>query len=162
MQSAIGPLPGQVSIACIDDPIAGDGQVVIETAAAGLCRHDLDLLECPNRGRTPLRLGHEAVGRVVDVGRGVTGLRCGQMVLCTAVAGCGSCPACLRANPSSCEHGVHIPMFADLFVQGKLMLDGIVDEHYEFDEIESAFDALSEGSVSRGAIDFSERPSPRC
>jgi D-arabinose 1-dehydrogenase-like Zn-dependent alcohol dehydrogenase/uncharacterized protein (UPF0276 family) len=82
------------------------GQVLVRTAAVGLCGTDAHIL----RGRfdvpTPVVLGHETVGEVVALGEGVEDLRVGDRVGVSWVqAVCGACSGCKRwgsAHPSRC------------------------------------------------------------
>jgi propanol-preferring alcohol dehydrogenase len=73
--------PAPLSLVELPRPEPGDGEVLIEVSACGVCHTELDEIE----GRTPPpRLpvipGHEVVGRVVDCGPGVTRLERGQRV----------------------------------------------------------------------------------
>jgi len=46
----------------------------------------------------------------------------------------------------------HIPEFVDLFMQGRLPLDGILDTRYSLDDAPKALDDLHHGRVTRGVI----------
>lgn len=76
--------------------------VVIQVAAAGLCRTDLHVAEgripCPD----PLVLGHEFAGRVIAKGPAVERLEVGDRVCVFPFAACGLCPACSRNFHSQC------------------------------------------------------------
>lgn len=50
-------------------------------------------------------VGHEAVGEVVEVGRGVTRVKSGDRVMLPAAIGCGACRSCLAGNVIGCETG---------------------------------------------------------
>ena len=79
------------------DPQPGPGQAVLEVLAAGLCHSDLSLMD---RGRTgltyplPTVFGHEAAGRVVEIGTGVDPALLGTEVAVFGPRGCGECRAC--------------------------------------------------------------------
>ncbi|HYE66738.1 MAG TPA: Zn-dependent alcohol dehydrogenase [Pyrinomonadaceae bacterium] len=93
--------PLSVETAELDGP--GEGEVLVEVKAAGVCHSDLH----PARGdwpvRTPIVLGHEGAGIVREVGRNVNGVRVGdQVVFCWAPA-CGVCPPCLEGRPVLCD-----------------------------------------------------------
>src|SRR4029077_19463726 len=47
-------------------------------------------------------LGHEFVGRVIDVGSGVTTFRVGERVVSGAGISCGRCAWCLRSRTNLC------------------------------------------------------------
>ncbi|MDD6790772.1 MAG: alcohol dehydrogenase catalytic domain-containing protein, partial [Thermobifida fusca] len=81
----------------IPAPVAGPGQVVLEVTAAGLCHSDLAVMSRPPEAlpyKLPITLGHEAVGVVVDVGAGISGLAEGDTVAVYGPHGCGACRTC--------------------------------------------------------------------
>lgn len=93
--------PLSVEAVQLDAP--GDGEVLVEIKAAGVCHSDLH----PARGdwpaRTPLILGHEGAGIVRAVGGGVTTVTAGDhVVLCWAPA-CGVCPSCADGRAVLCD-----------------------------------------------------------
>src|SRR5204863_7757046 len=49
-------------------------------------------------------VGHEAVGEVVEVGRGVTRHKVGDVVMLPAAVGCGMCRSCLAGVVHNCEN----------------------------------------------------------
>jgi propanol-preferring alcohol dehydrogenase len=85
-------------------PEPGTGELLLELAACGVCHTELDEIE----GRTPPpRLpvipGHQAVGRVVDVGPGADRSRIGETVGVAWIwSACGHCPHCLAGNENLC------------------------------------------------------------
>jgi 6-hydroxycyclohex-1-ene-1-carbonyl-CoA dehydrogenase len=80
------------------------GQALIEILGCGLCHTDLGYArgEVPTRKAPPLILGHEVVGRVAEVGEGVTGIRKGDPVLVPAVMPCGNCAFCASGRGNAC------------------------------------------------------------
>lgn len=68
----------------VTPPEAGEGEVLVRTVRVGICGTDREILESGDahvpEGEEFLILGHEALGRVEAVGRGVTGLEEGQLV----------------------------------------------------------------------------------
>jgi acyl-CoA thioesterase FadM len=50
-------------------------------------------------------LGHEAAGRVVETGAGVTAVTTGQRVVMTFLPRCGECAACATAGQLPCAPG---------------------------------------------------------
>src|ERR1700751_5282784 len=59
----------------------GDEEVEVEVEHCGLCHSDLSIRDNDwGFSRFPAVLGHEAVGRVVEVGRAAKGLTVGQRV----------------------------------------------------------------------------------
>jgi alcohol dehydrogenase, propanol-preferring len=89
------------------DPRPGPGEVLVEVAACGLCRTDLQLVEgdLPAR-RLPVVPGHQIVGRVVDAGEGVD-VAIGSRVGIAWLAGaCGTCDRCRAGRENLCEDAV--------------------------------------------------------
>jgi propanol-preferring alcohol dehydrogenase len=85
-------------------PAAGPGEVVLRTAACGVCRTDLHVAdgELPNP-TLPLALGHEIVGRVVEVGEGVERFAPGDRVGVPWLGWtCGRCGFCRSGRENLC------------------------------------------------------------
>jgi len=91
---------GVVTIGEALDPIPGPGEVVIETAASGLCGSELNSYR--TTGSETGNGGHEAVGTVAQLGEGVTDLALGQRVGVSAIAGCGECSHCAKGQYTWC------------------------------------------------------------
>jgi propanol-preferring alcohol dehydrogenase len=95
----------QATLADVDEPVAGDGEVLLSVEACGLCRTDLHVIDgdlVPRADR--VILGHQVVGRVVAVGRGVdpswAGKRVGVPWLGQA---CGRCRQCTARRENLCS-----------------------------------------------------------
>ncbi|MGH7296093.1 MAG: alcohol dehydrogenase catalytic domain-containing protein, partial [Polyangiaceae bacterium] len=79
------------------------GQVRVAVEACGVCHRDL--LDREGRFpfiRLPVTPGHEATGRVVDLGPGVIGFSTGDRVGTMHRDACGECPACRRGDTTLC------------------------------------------------------------
>jgi L-iditol 2-dehydrogenase len=65
-----------------NDPVPGDGQVLVEVVATGVCTSDLApwRLGPDSRGGRPIRLGHEIVGRIVASGQGARQWASGELI----------------------------------------------------------------------------------
>lgn len=89
----------------VERPRAGAGEAVIRVTLTTICGTDLHIL----RGEYPVRkglvVGHEPVGRISELGPGVTGYEVGERVLVGAITPCGQCRACLSGSLSQCGHG---------------------------------------------------------
>src|SRR5271168_3392309 len=72
----------------------GEGEVLVEVRAAGLCHSDLSQVAGLRKRKLPVVGGHEGAGIVREVGRGVTGLAPDDHVVMTVVSGCGHCRPC--------------------------------------------------------------------
>ena len=95
----LGP-EGSVVLEERPEPRAGAGEVTVRLAACGVCGTDLEKLR--GNYRTAGILGHEPVGRIAEVGRGVAGLAAGDRVFVHHHVPCGSCDVCRRGDPTFC------------------------------------------------------------
>lgn len=92
--------PVEVMDVVIPDP--GDGEVVVDVTACGVCHTDLTYRDGGISDDYPFLLGHEAAGTVESVGRGVTRVAPGDFVVLNWRAVCGDCRACRRGRPWYC------------------------------------------------------------
>ncbi|HET6830004.1 MAG TPA: zinc-binding dehydrogenase [Solirubrobacterales bacterium] len=77
---AVAVGPGQsLEIREVDDPVAGEGQVVVDVAACGICGSDLHMLPSGVLPEGAI-LGHELAGTVAATGPGVDGFSAGDRV----------------------------------------------------------------------------------
>jgi len=87
-------------------------EVVVEVAAAGLCRTDLHIMSSPPGAFPyvlPFTLGHESAGRVAALGPDAGGLRVGDPVVVYSRWGCGTCWQCARGRDNACVRTPHGP-----------------------------------------------------
>jgi Zn-dependent alcohol dehydrogenase len=82
----------------------GDGEVLVEVVAAGLCHSDLSQVAGLRKRKLPVVGGHEGAGIVREVGRGVVTLKPDDRVVMTVAAGCGTCRSCTDGRPVLCEN----------------------------------------------------------
>jgi propanol-preferring alcohol dehydrogenase len=95
-----GPL---VSVT-VDGVVPAAGEIVVDVAACGVCRTDLQLVEgdLPAK-RLPIVPGHQVVGRVRAIGDGVDQWAVGDRVGVAWLAGsCGTCAACRSGAENLC------------------------------------------------------------
>jgi propanol-preferring alcohol dehydrogenase len=86
-------------------PVPGPGKVLVKIEVCGLCHSDLHFWmgDHPMPRDLPATLGHEGIGRVVEVGPGVSRLREGDRVGVGYVYGtCGNCRECLSGHETHC------------------------------------------------------------
>jgi S-(hydroxymethyl)glutathione dehydrogenase/alcohol dehydrogenase len=97
-------IPGELTIQEVehDQPIGRE--VLIRTAAAGLCHSDLHALEGKIGVATPVVMGHESAGVVEAVGPDVDYVAPGDHVITCLSAFCGQCEYCLSGRPALCAH----------------------------------------------------------
>lgn len=86
----------------VDAP--GEGEVLVEIKATGLCHTDLSAIEGKMSALVnfPGIPGHEASGVVVEVGPGVTGLEVGDHVVPYICTECGHCDFCHSPKTNLC------------------------------------------------------------
>ncbi|MEK9822473.1 MAG: Zn-dependent alcohol dehydrogenase [Gammaproteobacteria bacterium] len=120
----------------------GPREVLIRTAAAGVCHSDLHFIEGHYPTRMPIVLGHESAGIVEQVGADVHYVQPGDHVITCLSVFCGHCEFCLTGHLSLCESpetrrgredsprlsqaGEELVQFADLSSFAEMML---VHEH---------------------------------
>ncbi len=96
---------GDVRIDNVPDPkIENDRDAIVKITASGICGSDLHLLNgfIPTMERGDI-LGHESMGEVVAVGKGVHNLRPGDRVVVPFTISCGSCFFCQKKLYSCCD-----------------------------------------------------------
>ena len=95
----------------IDVPSAmNSGDVIIRTAAAGICRTDIHIIdglmkESMNFPALPYTLGHENVGFVEEINGDVRGIKEGDPVILHPQNSCGFCRACRSGRDMLCDNG---------------------------------------------------------
>lgn len=100
--------PNKVEVREVPDPaILNDRDAIVRITSTAICGSDLHLLD----GYVPTMqegdiMGHEFMGEVVDVGRGVHGskLQVGDRVVVPFPIACGACAACRAELYSCCEN----------------------------------------------------------
>lgn len=110
---------------------AGEGEVLVEVRAAGLCHSDLSTVAGTNKRKLPVVGGHEGAGIIREIGRGVTGLAPGDHVVMTVASGCGHCRYCNNSRALLCE-SVGASRAAGLLTNGmrRLGFNGAPAYHY--------------------------------
>lgn len=90
----------------MDDPKIGDDRdAIIKVDRCAICGSDLHIYHGEGFSEDiGFCVGHEAVGEVVEVGRGVRRLKPGDKVMISAAVGCGACASCLAGNVIHCAN----------------------------------------------------------
>ena len=78
-------------------------EVLVRTAAAGLCHSDLHFIEGKYPTPVPVVLGHESAGVVEAVGDDVSYVKPGDHVITCLSVFCGHCEFCLSGHMSICQ-----------------------------------------------------------
>ncbi|MBM9623925.1 zinc-dependent alcohol dehydrogenase [Streptomyces zhihengii] len=94
-----------VRVETVPDPVLKDPtDVIVRVTSTGVCGSDLHLYEVLGPYLEPGDiLGHEPMGIVEEVGRGVTELSTGDRVVVPFNVSCGQCFMCDRGLHSQCE-----------------------------------------------------------
>lgn len=82
-------------------PTAGPGEVVLKMRAAGICHSDVGVLDDPGwmgmLAKTPITIGHENAGEVIELGQGVSDVQVGDRV--------GVCPTVPESDKGAPGYG---------------------------------------------------------
>ncbi|MFD7868579.1 alcohol dehydrogenase catalytic domain-containing protein [Streptomyces sp. NPDC059783] len=117
MLAALITAPGQDTLEVRDDVETtgfGPGKVRVAIRATGLCHSDLSGMSGKIPGPTPMVLGHEGAGEVLEVGDGVTHVKPGDRVIVNWRPACGHCAHCRRGESNLCGAGsaaMRVPAF---------------------------------------------------
>jgi threonine dehydrogenase-like Zn-dependent dehydrogenase len=100
--------PNKVEVQDVPDPsILNDRDAIVRITSTAICGSDLHLLDgyVPTMQKGDV-MGHEFMGEVVEVGRGVDAskLRVGDRVVVPFPIACGACSACQAELYSCCEN----------------------------------------------------------
>lgn len=93
--------PKELSPAIIEEPVAKNGNVLIEVSKAGICGSDIHYWVV-GEPKT-LVMGHEFSGKVLDPGSR-SDLKVGDRVTALPISPCGECEACKSGNPQYCPN----------------------------------------------------------
>lgn len=89
----------------VPEPAIGQGEVLVEVRACGICGSDVHGMDgSTGRRRPPVIMGHEASGVVARVGPNVDGWVAGDRVTFDSTIWCGQCPACRAGRINLCGH----------------------------------------------------------
>jgi threonine 3-dehydrogenase len=92
----------------VPEPEIGINDVKIQVLLTGICGTDLHIYEWDDWAKStipvPLVIGHEFVGKVVEVGSNVTDFQVGELVSGEGHVVCGRCRNCLAGRRHLCAH----------------------------------------------------------
>ena len=101
----------------VPEPEVGPGEVLIKVLRTGICGTDLHIRAFDSWARsaikTPLVLGHEFVGEVVEVAAGVVDITPGDLVSGEGHLVCGKCRNCLAGRRHLCRSTVGLGIGRD-------------------------------------------------
>jgi alcohol dehydrogenase, propanol-preferring len=99
----------ELQVVDVPEPVLGPGDVLLSVEACGICGTDLHIMEgLSYRPELPLALGHEPVGRVIEVEDPRQRALLGQRVAPTLFIGCNECEPCRSGDERLCDRGAAI------------------------------------------------------
>jgi (R,R)-butanediol dehydrogenase/meso-butanediol dehydrogenase/diacetyl reductase len=148
----------------IPEPSPGPGQVKVKVNLAGIC--GTDLKEYSNgpgmiaTDKVPLVLGHEFVGKIAEVGEGVTDFKVGERITALGYWYCGQCYFCKRGMYNICANAGFTGLTSDGCMAEYAVIpsyaayklpDSVSDELGALVEpLAVAFHAVQQGNVRTG------------
>ncbi len=81
------------------------GELLVRIDAAGLCHSDLSVINGDRPRPTPMALGHEATGTVLETGDPDSDFKPGDKVVLAFLPACGQCPSCGAGEGYLCQPG---------------------------------------------------------
>jgi threonine dehydrogenase-like Zn-dependent dehydrogenase len=80
--------------------------VMVAVEACGICGTDLNILAVPpaHQATPNIIIGHEGIGKVVEVGAGISDLQPGDRVVIAPRITCGQCAYCRRGLDNQCTN----------------------------------------------------------
>lgn len=106
MRACLFKGPFNVGVEYINTPTIGDDDVLVKIKLAGICGSDLEIYRGKRSVKTPLVMGHEAVGIVVKVGKNVKNINVGDRVVIEPNVYCGVCYYCRTGRTNICENKI--------------------------------------------------------
>lgn len=96
---------GPLVVRTLPIPEPGPGEVLLKVHACGVCRTDLHIHDGElAHGKLPVTMGHEIVGSVMAVGKGVTAFKPGERLGVPWLAWtCGECAYCRSGRENLCD-----------------------------------------------------------
>lgn len=102
----------------VDEPLSveeveplppGPHDLVVDIGASGVCHTEAAIMTGALPWTSPSILGHEATGRVLEVGAAVEGIAPGDQVIGTGMPACMACFFCVRGQTHLCEAAFRQP-----------------------------------------------------
>lgn len=106
--------PRRAEVRDVPEPQAGPGEVVVDVERVGLCGTDVEFYTGEmsylrsGEAEYPMRIGHEWMGTVSEVGEGVDRRWLGRRVTGDTMLGCGHCERCTSGRQHLCAERFEI------------------------------------------------------
>ncbi|MCK5214141.1 MAG: alcohol dehydrogenase catalytic domain-containing protein [Candidatus Omnitrophica bacterium] len=95
---------GKMTVKDAEIPQVKEGTILLKVLACAVCGSDLRIfVSGNNRVSYPAIIGHEMVGEIVGIGKGVERYKEGDRVAIGADIPCGKCPWCLNDIGNCCD-----------------------------------------------------------
>jgi len=105
MKALVFHKPKDVRVDNVDDPIIEDSRdVILKVTSTAICGSDLHIYNGYIPQPHSMVMGHEFMGIVEEVGRGVGNLKVGDRVVVPFPISCGTCHFCNISLPTHCEN----------------------------------------------------------
>jgi len=105
MKAAVFHAPGKITCDTIDDPIIKESNdIILKVTSTAICGSDLHMYSGGLPQLRPMVMGHEFMGIVEEVGKGITHLKAGDRVVVPFPIACGGCFFCQHDLPVACEN----------------------------------------------------------
>lgn len=105
MKAAVIHGPGSIKYDTVDDPqLKESDDIILKVTSTAICGSDLHIFSGGIPQPRPMVLGHEFMGIVEEVGKGVTHLKPGDRVVVPFPVACGTCYFCNHELPGHCEN----------------------------------------------------------
>ncbi len=92
----------------VDVPVVGDFDVLIKMKKTAICGTDVHIYNWDEWSQAtipvPMTIGHEFVGEIVEIGKGVTDFNVGDLVSGEGHVVCGHCRNCLAGRRHLCKN----------------------------------------------------------
>ncbi|WP_420862909.1 zinc-binding dehydrogenase [Algirhabdus cladophorae] len=92
-----------LSIEDVDLRAPAGSEIEVTLDAVAICHSDISFASGGWGGSLPAVYGHEAAGRITQLGPQAKGLSLGDSVVVTLIRACGSCPSCASGTPVACD-----------------------------------------------------------
>lgn len=143
----------------VPDPTIGINDVLIKVLRTGICGTDLHIESwdqwAQTHIKTPLVIGHEFVGEVVEVGANVNDFHAGQIVSGEGHLVCGRCRNCMAGRRHLCAHtaGVGVDRAGSYAQYISLPMTNVWAHHEGIDlDVAAIFDPF--GNATHTALSF--------